>query len=80
MLGETEKSSDVCRTASLIVRDGSRTESGNEFHSDVPETEKLKAYYSSWRDQTLHKGVNRGDTGKVTVNNRKFFEHDLQCN
>ena len=25
----------------VIVRDGSRTESGNEFHSDGPETEKL---------------------------------------
>jgi len=25
----------------VIVRDGSRTDSGNEFHSDGPETEKL---------------------------------------
>jgi len=25
----------------VIVRDGSRTESGNEFHSDGPETENL---------------------------------------
>jgi len=32
--GETDKSSDVCRTASL-------SEMGHEFHSDGPETEKL---------------------------------------
>ena len=30
-----------CVQNCVIVRDGSRTESGNEFHSDGPETEKL---------------------------------------
>jgi len=39
MLGETEKSSDACRTASLSEM--GHEQSGNEFHSDGPETEKL---------------------------------------
>ena len=32
----------------VIVRDGSRTESGNEFHSDGPETENFFVHKSSF--------------------------------
>ena len=34
--------------------------------------------HATQRDQTSHKGVNK--FGKVTVNDRKFFERDLQNN
>ena len=39
MLGETEKSLELCRTVSLSKMGGKQ--SGNEFQSDGPETEKL---------------------------------------
>jgi len=46
MLVETEVFR--CAQNCIIVRDGSRTESGNEFHSDEPETEKLCISVCLW--------------------------------
>jgi len=48
MLGETEKSSDYMQNC-VIVRDGSRPESGNEFHSDGPDTEKSRSKQGRWQ-------------------------------
>jgi len=59
MLGETKVFR--CVQNCVIVRDGSRTESGNEFHSDGPETEKLLCPSVVVRDRGTAKSPRAAD-------------------